>query len=504
MFIKIPADNNGMSDFHDYSETAGKALQLHLFEKISTGKLSTFKELKAEVSKYTVTNGLRKILFRAFYLQRKLYWGFFKDINPKAYPDLWNEIVIPDHTFKFAGDLKRAMSIPDIYLGLLDIHGYTKYCYDKKRNMSMIDLLDRMIYEDVNVICAESGVISKRARGDEILLVGASAESVLRCVLQIMEYFNTQGRSFRNTVLSKKLPGTVLPKFQISAGIAGGQKFTPLIITRDGDLSGDIVNTAARLQSKANRISPDKNRIMMTNHIYQKLRLKMHNDNDSVFKNIDFFNVGSVEFKGTSLNVYDIIFMPEEAERLKLLPVMEKLYDSLEKKMWKNRVLTDALDAVNAIVDMRFDKGCKDTPVGRKQEAKLKELTESIRTVKKLFNAMYYDAAINKFAQIVDEIDNEFSFDPIVCEYLNLVKDNYLRINSSYAELLDKEAEIRLNEIYSLTEKKKYLMYKEHSSMYNKIRSSTRLKLKNRKKLWLLTTGELADSLDIKIKSFKV
>ncbi len=148
------------------------------------------------------------------------------------------------------------MSIPDIYLGLLDIHGYTRYCQEKKRNMSMVDLLDRMIYEDVKAICSETGVVSKRAQGDEILILGASASDVLKSTLQIIDYFNTQGRSFKNTILSKKLPGTVLPKFQISAGIAGGQKFTPLVITRNGDISGDIVNTAARLQAKANRVSP--------------------------------------------------------------------------------------------------------------------------------------------------------------------------------------------------------------------------------------------------------
>ena len=106
--------------------------------------------MKKAVSKYKVTNRLRKCLFKAFNLQRKLYWGFFKDISPKKYPDLWEAIVITDQSFKFAGDLKRLMSIPDIYLGLLDIHGYTKYCHDKKRNMSMIDLLARMIDEDVD------------------------------------------------------------------------------------------------------------------------------------------------------------------------------------------------------------------------------------------------------------------------------------------------------------------------------------------------------------------
>ena len=491
-----------MSGYDEYAETTERLLLLQLYERIISGDLTSFKELKDAVAKYKPTPGIRKCLFRAFVLQRKLNWGFFQELSPKKYPKLWRELVLTDTEFRFAGELKRSMSIADIYLGLLDIHGYTRFCNDKKRNMSMIDLLDRMIYEDVNAICLENGVISKRAQGDEILLIGSAAEDVMKAVLEITEYFNTQGRSFRNTVLTKKLPGTVLPKFQISAGISGGQKFTPLVITRDGVISGDLVNTAARLQARANAINPNKNRIMITKHVYQKLK-SLKPDEKSCLKKVEYFNAGLVEFKGVSLNVYDIVFLPEEECRLQLMEPMEALYESLTKGMWKTQVLTNALKIASKIVRIKLETGCRDTAAGKKQKTECLELLELNMSVRTLFNAMYYDAAVKTFTMLVDRIARIDSIDLIAVDYLKLVKENYRLINEEYTRILDEEVEEKLNHIYSLEEKDNYLLIKKHHDMFKKIQANTRIKLQNRKKIWLRAADSTVDEICTNLKISK-
>ena len=490
------------SDYFYESDSETKLL-IKLYENISSGNITTFADLKKSVEKIPVSNALRKCIFRAFELQRKLYWGFFRDLTPKKYPDIWKQIVIPDKQFRFGGDLKRLMSIPEVYLGLLDIHGYTKFCHEKKRNMSMVDLLDRMIYEDVNAVCAEAGVISKRAQGDEILLLGASADSVLKSVLQIMEYFNTQGRSFKNTVLSKKLPGTVLPKFQISAGIAGGQKFTPLVITRDGDISGDIVNTAARLQAKANRISPDKNRIMITSQVHQKLKSSGRLDSEQVFSSIDFFNIGTVEFKGKSINVFDIIFLPKEEYRLGLRDGMEGLYKSLEKKQWKTAILKSALAAAASAINVQLESGCGDTIAGKKTESGLRESLDLINKTHTLLNGMYFEGAVSSFSMAVDLMNDSACMDRIVMEYLELVRICYLKIKEKYSSELDGEVSLRLNEVCSPQEKENYILLKKHSAMYERLRSSTRLKLQNRRIIWHRISDEVGPELNTVLQSGK-
>ena len=493
-----------MAQIGDYDiNTSEHKLLLHLYEEIISGELITFESLKKYVSKLPVTTQLRKCLFRSFELQRKLYWGFFKDLSPKTHPKLWREIVLPDKKFRFGGDLKRAMSIPDIFLGLLDIHGYTKYCQDKKRNMSMVDLLDRMIYEDVTAICAETGVVSKRAQGDEILILGASASDVLKSTLQIIDYFNTQGRSFRNTILSKKLPGTVLPKFQISAGIAGGQKFTPLIITRDGDISGDIVNTAARLQAKANKLSPEHNRVMITNHVYQKFQVSVKETEDDFFSRIDFFDIGTLEFKGGSQSVYDLVFLPEQEHRLQLRESMNELYQSLSKSLWKSKVLEASLDVAAKTLKILLEKGCRDTASGRFLEDKCRNLLELIKSTWKLFYAMNYDEVVISFSRIVDELYDMKQIDRVAVEYLRLVQKNYTEISKSYIRMLDEEIEIRVNEIYAPKDRDNYLLLKKHKSMYNTILASSRLKLNNRKKIWHLISDDLGASFGGNLQLFK-
>ncbi len=485
------------------ANTSEQELLLHLYERVLSGEMQTFASLTEYVGKLPDSKKLRKCLFKSFELQRKIYWGIFKELTPKAFPLLWQEMVIADRKFTFGGDLKRLMSIPEIYLGLIDIHGYTKYCQDKKRNMSMVDLLDRMIYEDVTAISADSGVITKRAQGDEILVIGASASDVMKAVMQIMDYFNTQGRSFRNTILSRKLPGTVLPKFQISAGISGGQKFTPLVVTRDGDISGDIVNTAARLQTKANRISPNSNRIMITNHVFQKFVSWQKENEDDYFSRVDFFNVGTVEFKGVTLVVYDLIFLPEESRRLELREKMEVLYQNLNKKNWKTGVFESALDVAAGSLKNMIEKGCRDSSAGRILEERCKGLLELIKSALKLFNAMYYEAAISTLSQIVDELIQIKQIDRIVIEYLQLIQKNYLEINKAYTDILDEEVEIRLNDLYGPKEKTNYLLLKKHQNMYSTIQSSTRLKLNNRKKLWHRITDDIGSELNINLQSFK-
>ena len=478
-------------------------LMLNLYENVITGKLTSFSDLKAATSKLPVNNTLRKCLFKAFVLQKRLYWGFFSGLTQKKYPGLWHEIVLPDPDFRFGGDLKRSMSIPEIYLGLLDIHGYTRYCQSKKRNMSMVDLLDRMIYEDVDAICSESGVISRRAQGDEILILGPSALDVLKAVMQIMDYFNTQGRSFRNTVLSRRLPGTVLPKFQISAGIAGGQKFTPLVITRDGDLSGDIVNTAARLQAKANKISPEKNRILITNHVYQKLRVTMRERHDDIFNSIGFFNIGSVEFKGVDLRVYDIVFLPSEQQRLRLRGPMENLYNSLEKKQWKSRILKDALSAAEEALQVLSEIPQKSGDSGGLTAEKFRKLQEMIKMVRTMFDSMFFEAAVSTFSAITETLARIDRMDRIVLEYLELVSGNYTQINDAFISIMDNEAENRLNEICTIQERDSYLVMQKHSVMFKKLQSTVRLKLNSRRKTWALISDEMSSALPGSLRSLK-
>ncbi|MFZ4617097.1 MAG: hypothetical protein ACOYM2_12995, partial [Rectinemataceae bacterium] len=122
---------------------------VELMDRVIAGELRTFSELKAQARGLVGSPLGRIILRKVFGLQRRLYWGFFRDLDPERFKSVWGQVIMQDPDYDFAGDLKGYMSIPDIYIGLLDIHGYTRFCHENRKNMSMLDRLDRMIHEDV-------------------------------------------------------------------------------------------------------------------------------------------------------------------------------------------------------------------------------------------------------------------------------------------------------------------------------------------------------------------
>jgi class 3 adenylate cyclase len=485
-----------VNDIKEFGPTSSLyELLSHLMDKIISGELATFESLKRYADVLPKGQRADAIFRRAFFLQRRLYWGFFKDVSPESFPNVWSQVVIPDRDYPFAGDLKRFMSIPDVYLCMIDIHGYTKYCHDKRHNMSMLDLLDKMLQVDVPRIAAESGVISKRAHGDEVLLLGASATSVLDAVLRIVEYLSKRRRIAEGPA-GKPGAGFVLPKFFISAGIAGGQTYTSLVITRDGDISGDLVNTAARLQARANRIAPESNKILLTNHVYQKLKGAgvSIREVDGINK-VDFFNTGPIEFKGVKLIVYDTVFLETEAYRLSYRDEMENLYEAIDKEMWKSRIFEVSMTLAARLVANLPGEG-KGSVGKRALDASVKMATES-------FAVERYEKAIDTFGKLVDALSSVPGIDGLAMEYLGAIHENYAAIVESFTANLDRDIDEHLDTLYGQKELERFRLLRQHHSMYGELRESARLKARGRKSVWYREADRIAGELGVRILSRK-
>ena len=135
-----------MNDIKEYSaSTSPYEVFTLLSDKIVRGELVTFNALRAYCAPLPDTPRTEAILKRAFELQRRLYWGFFRDISPVSHAKVWSKVVVPDRKYRFAGDIKRMATIPDVYMAIIDIHGYTRFCQKNRHNMSMLDLLDRVL-----------------------------------------------------------------------------------------------------------------------------------------------------------------------------------------------------------------------------------------------------------------------------------------------------------------------------------------------------------------------
>jgi class 3 adenylate cyclase len=475
----------------------------HLMDKVLSGELKTFEALRDYASPIGEGQRSQVILKKAFDLQRQLYWGFFKNIAPESFPKVWSQVVIPDRKYSFAGDLKRYMSISDIYMGMVDIHGYTRYCHKNRSNMSMLDVLDRMMQEDIPKIAAAMGVVSKRAQGDEILLLGSSAEEVLETVLRIVEYF---ARGARLPELAKLRAGANIspPEFQISAGIAGGQKFTPLIITRDGDLSGDIVNTAARLQSRADKISPEKNKILLSSQAYQKVKERKRAQTKLLLDDVDFFNTGTIEFKGVSLGVYDTVFMDREAYRLAYRDLMEELYESLDQGMWKSKIFEDSLRLAARLVTSVPGEACPPPS----SDAASRDLSKSgfldrIKRYLDFFRAENYEKAASGFVSLVEDLDYVPGMDELALDYLRSISGHYQALVAQFVESLDAEVSSHAESLLSPPELSSFKTLEKHHAMFERAAEAARSRVRGRKAIWYRIADEAAPRLNVVIQSKK-
>ena len=74
-----------MNDIKEFAPSMSPyEILVHLNEKILTGDLVTFESLKRYTSLLPDGTKYATILKKAFDLQRRLYWGFFKDVSPET------------------------------------------------------------------------------------------------------------------------------------------------------------------------------------------------------------------------------------------------------------------------------------------------------------------------------------------------------------------------------------------------------------------------------------
>lgn len=483
-----------MNDIKEFvPSTSPYEILVHLNERIMSGELVTFESLKRYTSLLPEGTKYATILKKAFDLQRRLYWGFFKDVSPDSYPQVWTQVVTQDRDFPFGGDLKRYMSIQGVYVCMIDIHGYTKYCHEHRQNMSMLDLLDRMLQVDVPMLASQSRVISKRAHGDEVLLLGTSASDVLEATLRIVSYFSKRKR-LEDGTSNKSGIEIMLPEFFISAGIAGGQSYASLIITRDGDISGDIVNTAARLQSRANIVAPDTNKILLTSQVYQKLKGSAVREIDGINK-VDFFNANAIEFKGVNLSVYEIIFLDTEAFRISYRDVMEELYSAIDKNMWKSKIFELAMDLATRLL--------ANQPLEARGKVDTKGLLNLIKCASEFFAIERYEKAMAAYSMLTTQLASIQGIDGLAVEYMQRIEENYSRILASFVSCLDCEVDKNLKTMYGQKELEQFTTISKHHAMYDELRDSARLRIRGRKAIWFREADKVTPELSVRILSRK-
>ncbi|WP_010257414.1 hypothetical protein, partial [Treponema primitia] len=388
----------------------------------------------------------------------------------------------------------------NLYISMMDIHGYTKFCQDSRKNLSMLHALDRTINNEIRRISTQCQSVSQRERGDEMVLISASATDALTASLAIINYFGDA--SLRTG------DAGILPILKISAGITGGNTSIPLIITESGNLSGFLLNTAARLQTRANELSPRESRIMITKQVYLSY-VKENNAvksplaaNDGVY----FFDTGTIEFKGVQLPTCEVVFKPEERYKEQFSEEMNKLVASTKDSLWEQRIYLDLMDllAKTAAVMPRFNVNLK-FPVNGRVTVSNDTVTELCQKGVEAYNQEEYSTAVlvlKQFMLLLDQIPN---YDRLILDYLRGIIDKYDTLLKSYEAAINKEIDEKAQQIFKGNNQKTYYAAKNGASLYEELRSIGRKStvLTSKKTLWLNLIRQNKDEMEFTLYSGK-
>jgi len=468
-----------MRSIEEYT-SATTAVELYAFlaEAIVDERITSFSDLMEYVAPLPRDQRLNAVVPRMFRLIRKLHWGFFKDIDPETYPKVWREVVIPDATYKNCGCLKRNLTISDVYVGIVDLHGYTRFCEKNKNNLSMLQMLDDMIQVDVANLAREHNVVLQRRQGDEMVLVGASAADVLAVTLLILDYF-AKRRSFNINSETTHRGGfkIILEEMHVSAGIAGGKKFTPFIITRDGDLSGGVVNTAARLQGRANELSAARSRILVTRTVYASFQAEMKARPDPLFKSVpvDFFDSGWINFKGISVAVHEVVYAAGDRYKLQYEDKMADLYKTLDQSAWKDGIFGSLTTLLAQVFRSMPRFKLESVESGAIKEVNNEDLARMALTARTHFQMeQNYIAAIGDLENLLDYAARLPLFDRLCMEYTEKIAHAYRELCGEYERRIGKKIDEKATQVLPAKYKPLYDEGRKGAAVYEKLRAQVR------------------------------
>ncbi|MDR0877159.1 MAG: hypothetical protein LBN21_03835 [Treponema sp.] len=481
-----------MKDLTEYNETVSdNELFSFLYDKILNREFVKFSQLKEYAAPVLRDKRSQPVIMRCFELIKRLYWGFFAGISLATHRRLWRELVIADKNFPEAGDLKDTLTVSNLYISMMDIHGYTKFCQDSRKNLSLQHTLDRAIYNEIQNISRQCGAVSQRERGDEIVLVAATATDALTATLGIIDFFSKTNVVDDLAIPTKRVGDTaVLPVFKMTAGITGGNTSSPLIITEQGNLAGFLLNTGARLQTRANELSARESRVMVTKQVYMNFQKENVGEKCSLARNnaVYFFDTGMIEFKGVQLPSCEAVFKPEDRYKENFSEEMVRLFGSIKENLWEQRIFMDMMELISkAAREMQPFNVTPLKPISGMQTITNDSVVQLCNIgLKAYLHDEDYITAVEILHNFINIIEMIPSFDRLVLDYIKGITDKYDILLDSYNKSIDKEIDDKAATIFTGNYYKTWQAAKNATVIYEKLKGIGRKSnaITKKKALW--------------------
>jgi hypothetical protein len=352
--------------------------------------------------------------------------------------------------------------------------------------------------------------VSQRERGDEMVIVAASATDAITVTLAIIDYFG-KTNVVNNPKIPTKREGNVdaLPLFKISAGITGGNTQSPLIITEKGNLAGFLLNSGARLQTRANELSGKESRVMVAKQVFMNYMKENEKDPCQLFKanTVYFLDTGQIEFKGVQIPSCEAVFKAEDKYKEHFSEEMVQLFGSIKENLWEQRIFQDmmSLIAKAASVMPKFSV-TPSSPINGMQTITNESFQQLCRIALRAYN---YDedylAAVNALKNFITLIEEIPKFDRLILDYLKGVTEKYDMLLESYLATIDKEIENRAAQIFHGNYLKAWQAAKNAVTVYEKLKAMGRQsnEVPKKKALWFNLIKQNADQMEFVLHSGK-
>ena len=500
-----------MKDLSEYRENTSEFELFSFFhDKIVSQELTKFSHLTQMAAPILKNPKNHPVIMKLFILIKKLNWGFFADLTKSDHAKLWRELVIPCQIFPDAGDLKDTLQISNIYVAMLDIHGYTQFCMDSRKNLSMMHTLDHAMNTQARRISKLCQAISQRERGDEVVVVAASATDALSATLGIIDYFGKTNYLDDPRISTKREGNTdALPAFMISAGITGGNTQSPLIITEKGNLAGFLLNSGARLQTRANELSGKESRIMIAKQVQMNFLKENEKTKSHISQNNAFFflDTGQIEFKGVQIPSCEAVFKTEDKYKERFSEEMVQLFNSIQSKVWEQKIYQDMLTLIiKAVQVMPKFTVVPPMPVNGMQTITNESIMQLCQNALKAYIMDEdYIAAVNLLKILIPLIEDIPAFDKLIIDYLKGVTDKYDMLLDSYMENIDREVNDRAKQIFHGNHLQAWNAAKNAISVYEKLKAIGRNsnEIPKKKSLWFSLIKQNANQMEFVLRSGK-
>jgi hypothetical protein len=376
----------------------------------------------------------------------------------------------------------------------------------------MAHALDEAMDLEIKKISTACHALSRRERGDEMVVLAASATDALTITLAIIDYF---GKT--NVVDDPSIPTRrsgkyeALPAFKISAGITGnfGSIQTPMITTEQGNLAGFLLNSGARLQTRANELSGKETRIMVARQVYMSYVKENEKEKCPLFKNntVYFLDTGQIEFKGVQIPSCEAVFKPEDRYKEQFSEEIVRLFGSIKENLWEQRIFLDLMDVLSktAHVMPKFNV-VPSKPISGMQTITNDSFMQLCRMASKFYmQDEDYAGAVNMLKNMIAVIEQIPVFDRLILDYLRGITDKYEQLLKTYLDTIDKEIDERASQIFQGNYLKAWAAAKNAVTVYEKLKVIGRKspEVPKKKALWYNLIKQNAEKMEFVLHSGK-